>query len=579
MNVDELLNYQPEKPSVSAASTLTNKRTTDAAAAISAGYPKRAKRPILDDVPMPSNGPSISTANLAALSSSERDKLLQMLEQESSTEELDETSLKRMLSQLEKRISKNQEMRIKYPDHPEKFMESEIELNDAVQELHVIATQSDFYHVLVNMNGINLLMGLLTHENTDISIAVISLIQELTDVDTLTESEQQATFLIDALAEQQIVSLLVQNMDRLDENVKEEADGIHNSLAIVENMTEFRPTLCVDACKQGLLTCLLKRLKIKSPFGSIRLYCSELMSILLQNHDENRQMLGELEGIDILLQQLAYYKRHDPQTSEEFEYMENLFSCLCSSLMFAPNRQRFLKGEGPHLMNIMLKERKTSRIGALRTLDFAMTGIEGKENCQKIVDILGLRAIFPLFMKPPKGNKRSGETRAENEEHVISCIASLVRNCTGSNRQRVLNKFTENDHEKVDRLMELHFQYFERIQSANNNLEDDDDEDVDEAYLRRLDAGLFTLQLIDYIIIEIASSTTNIPSIRQRIMQILNLRNTSTDSIKTIIREYANNLGTTKKSNGVDHSSIDGTTNGNNDDSHKRHLLDLIEEF
>ncbi len=78
-------------------------------------------------------------------------------------------------------------------------MESEIELNDAVQELHVIATQSDLYHVFVNINGISLLMGLLTHENTDISIAVISLIQELTDVDTSTESEQQATFLIDAL--------------------------------------------------------------------------------------------------------------------------------------------------------------------------------------------------------------------------------------------------------------------------------------------------------------------------------------------------------------------------------------------
>jgi hypothetical protein len=27
-------------------------------------------------------------------------------------------------------------------------------------------------------------------------------------------------------------------------------------------MTEFRPTLCVDACKQGLLACLLKRLKV-----------------------------------------------------------------------------------------------------------------------------------------------------------------------------------------------------------------------------------------------------------------------------------------------------------------------------
>jgi hypothetical protein len=82
---------------------------------------------------------------------------------------------------------------------PLRFMESEIELNDAVQELHVLATQSELYHVLVNVNGISLLTGLLTHENTDISIAVISLVQELTDVDTLTESEQQATFLIDAL--------------------------------------------------------------------------------------------------------------------------------------------------------------------------------------------------------------------------------------------------------------------------------------------------------------------------------------------------------------------------------------------
>ena len=86
--------------------------------------------------------------------------------------------------------------------------------------------------------------------------------------------------------------------------------------------------------------------------------------------------------------------------------------------------------------------------------------------------------------------------------------------------------------------MELHFKYFERVQSANNNPdeEEDDDDDEEDAYLRRLDAGLFTLQLIDYIIVEIASSSTNIPSIRQRITQILNLRNTPTDSIKKIVR-------------------------------------------
>lgn len=35
------------------------------------------------------------------------------------------------------------------------------------------------------------------------------------------------------------------------------------------------------------------------------------------------------------------------------------------------------------------------------------------------------------------------------------------------------------------------------------------------------------------------------------------------------------------KSNGVDHSSADDSSasNGNTDDSHKQHLLDLIEKF
>ncbi|CAF5109415.1 unnamed protein product [Rotaria magnacalcarata] len=127
--------------------------------------------------------------------------------------------------------------------------------------------------------------------------------------------------------------------------------------------------------------------------------------------------------------------------------------------------------------------------------------------------------------------------------------------------------------------MELHFQYFERVKAADNSIEQDQEEDEDEIYLRRLDAGLYTLQLIDYIIIEIASSTTSIPSIRQRVLQILNLRNTSIDTIKNIIREYANNLGMTKKTTSGDHSLTDATSNGNSDDPHKQHLLDLLEKF
>jgi len=62
-----------------------------------------------------------------------------------------------------------------------------------------------------------------------------------------------------------------------------------------------------------------------------------------------------MDGIDVLLQQLAVYKRHDPNSNEESEYMGNIFNCMCSALLYGPNKSYFLKGEGPQLMNLMLR--------------------------------------------------------------------------------------------------------------------------------------------------------------------------------------------------------------------------------
>lgn len=48
------------------------------------------------------------------------------------------------------------------------------------------------------------------------------------------------------------------------------------------------------------------------------------------------------------------------------------------------------------------REKRQSRNSAIKVLDYAMTGPEGADLCQKFVDILGLRTIFPIFMKTPK---------------------------------------------------------------------------------------------------------------------------------------------------------------------------------
>ena len=56
-------------------------------------------------------------------------------------------------------------------------------------------------------------------------------------------------------------------------------------------------------------------------------------------------------------------------------------------------------------------------------------------------------------------------------EHIVSIVASLVKNCEGIQRQRLINKFIENDHEKIDRLMELHFKYLDRVNRADDKIE------------------------------------------------------------------------------------------------------------
>jgi beta-catenin-like protein 1 len=266
---------------------------------------------------------------------------------------LDEAGLKKMMLLFEKRVLKNQEMRIKFPEQPEKFMDSEIDLHEVIQQLNAVSTCPDLYPLMVELNGIPSLLELLSHPNTDISVSVVNLIQELTDIDILHESMEGAEKLIEALRKQQACGLLVQNLERLDETIREEAEGVHNTLNIFENLTEILPEMCEEIASQGLISWILKRMKAKLPFDANKLYCSEMLSILLQNTNENRILLGTSDGIDILLQQLANYKRQDPSTSEEQEFMENLFNCLCSSLMAKQNREMFLKGEGLQLMNLM----------------------------------------------------------------------------------------------------------------------------------------------------------------------------------------------------------------------------------
>ena len=73
------------------------------------------------------------------------------------------------------------------------------------------------------------------------------------------------------------------------------------------------------------------------------------------------------------------------------------------------------------------KERKMSQNSALKVIDHALSGKEGIENCEKFVEILGLRTLFPLFMKTPKRNKKSGHTENVSRLTIVRVSMRLKK--------------------------------------------------------------------------------------------------------------------------------------------------------
>ncbi|XP_057807304.1 uncharacterized protein LOC131021989 isoform X1 [Salvia miltiorrhiza] len=474
--------------------------------------------------------------------------LLEALEksQQNAIETLDLKTLKRLALSLERRLNANTAARLKYPDNPEKFADSELELHEELQKLKILAGAPELYSDLVSLGTVNSLTGLLNHDNTDIAIDAVTLLQDLTDADVIEDNEESAQVLVDALIENNAVELLVQNLARLNDSDPDESAAIYNTLSTIENLIEVKPSASELVCeKTKLLKWLQARIKIRE-FDSNKQYASEILAILLQNSAANQKRFGQMNGVDTLLQAVAMYKSKDPKTGDEEEMVENLFDCLCCVLMPLENKERFVKAEGVELMIIIMNQKKLCYGSAIRALDFAMTNYPPA--CERFIDVMGLKTAFPAFMgKVPlsKKNKKK-QSKEELEERLLSLIASLFGGILrGSRRERLLSKFVENECEKIDRLMELYMRYSDRVKEETerfNQLELDDLEiDDDEKYNRKLDSGLYTLQLIAVILGHLWTSEH--PRMRARIELLLKQQKLTKNDVKNILQEYHDNIG------------------------------------
>lgn len=75
----------------------------------------------------------------------------------------------------------------------------------------------------------------------------------------------------------------------------------------------------------------------------------------MQTSRPNRLVLVKEDGVDTMLQVLSAFRRRDPASADETEFMENVFDALCSALAEPEIKDLFKKAEGVDLMVLIMK--------------------------------------------------------------------------------------------------------------------------------------------------------------------------------------------------------------------------------
>jgi len=225
------------------------------------------------------------------------------------------------------------------------------------------------------------------------------------------------------------------------------------------------------------------------------------------NNSNKKKKAPTVDGIEILLQSVAAFRKRQPASEAEVEFLENAAMVLASCLTYSPAAvESFLEAQGIQLVMRCLKERVYAGAVALKWLDFAGSSSSSsidntptttttttalyRRACEELVQAGALKHVFPLFLgrhRPkfhldkavtPQQKKDKKNFYHELEATVVRILYALVRHLRDDSphdaKDRLLAKFlsdndnndNSNNNEKVNRLVELLLAYDQRARLA-----------------------------------------------------------------------------------------------------------------
>lgn len=483
----------------------------------------------------------------------------EVLRQAENVKCINESSVKKIAAILKKKRKKNEQERIEHPNNPEKWVDSEVDLNEVLLSIKNLTVCTNLYKSLIEEAVFEDIIILTNHQNVDIIIEALEILKEITEPSNIYELDSEVReALIIYLNKHKFSYFIINIVEQVNEKECEEAYScISIVLNILENIFELENNLQNDFLTNSkLIFFLLKRITVNVKYEDTNcLACSEILAILILRINQFAQHVYNdfhytITIFNCLLKYISKYRKIEPENLNRKENLLNCFQALRYLLLIENNKQVFENTMGFELMLKALSERKFLAIPSLKVLTVLL---HNKEICNKFVEMEGLKYLFCLFMlRDVKKNKVLDIF--EFEENMITIISNLILHCSEIFLERVMNKFVEKKCEKIIRLLELRQKYNDIIsdekkkrskKNVNENLEKmniqlDEDAKGNLEYMELCDKGYLTYQLIDVILITLFFK--NNKYICYNIFDHLYTRNINIQSIYENILDFLDNL-------------------------------------
>ena len=455
-----------------------------------------------------------------------------------------------LLSKLSVKHAKNEEKRLKFPDDPIKFMDSELELFAILEHLHGVAAEPSLYPMLMKGKEgarspfVETVLACMVHENADVCVAAIELLRELGEADAVS-GQPTAAPLLNVLVSEQTFSAVHESLTRLDEAVEAEYRGCHSALGIIENALEVRPRDAVALLVAGenkgeatLLAWMLER-AARGGVDDIAGQCAEVISMAAVanvgadgfSHSLHAVKVplsnssSPLNGVEALLTAINKNRKIAGGVDDEEEFLTNIFLALGTALAASPaNQACFRDVEGMELMFKLLKDRRFAATCVPRALRYAVAG--SVDGCLALIEGGGLGYLCPLLLGRGLPRNDRGKFLGEKRPFESALLATFSELCAclvvqrkddqadiaarkAEAAVRVVGKLAENNAEKAVKLVgtlvtsteRLNFTEFQlNATRARMVAEGADAEEVEEfeseefQIARRLEGGLADMQ-------------------------------------------------------------------------------------